>query len=146
MSENMLRSFSDALEARELIKINVLTNAEEDARSLGDELGRPPFGGVRRRHRQEGHFVPPLVAQKFRTHRILKRVPHVFASGTGYVGKRTGGGGAPPPPLYAAAPSFVLPLYAAPQAPRPQLSAAQSFLPKKRTSRASVSRMLPDTM
>ena len=38
MSENMLRSFSDALEARELIKINVLTNAEEDARSLGDEL------------------------------------------------------------------------------------------------------------
>ena len=28
MSENMLRSFSDALEARELIKINVLTNAE----------------------------------------------------------------------------------------------------------------------
>ena len=29
MSENMLRSFSDALEARELIKINVLTNAEE---------------------------------------------------------------------------------------------------------------------
>ena len=38
MGENMLRSFSDALEARELIKINVLTNAEEDAKDLGDEL------------------------------------------------------------------------------------------------------------
>ena len=41
MSENMLRSFSDALEARELIKINVLTNAEEDARSLGDDALSP---------------------------------------------------------------------------------------------------------
>ena len=38
ISENMVKSISDALEARELIKINVLTNAEEDARSLGDEL------------------------------------------------------------------------------------------------------------
>ena len=35
LSDNMLRSLSDALEARELTKINVLTNAEEDARSLG---------------------------------------------------------------------------------------------------------------
>ena len=38
LSENMIRSFSEALEARELIKINVLTNAEEDARSLAAEL------------------------------------------------------------------------------------------------------------
>ncbi len=38
MSENLVRSLSDALEARELIKINVLTNAEEDAQSLGAEL------------------------------------------------------------------------------------------------------------
>ena len=38
VSENMVKSFSDALEARELIKINVLTNAEEDARSLAAEL------------------------------------------------------------------------------------------------------------
>ena len=38
INENMIRSLSDALEAREIIKINVLTNAEEDARSLGDEL------------------------------------------------------------------------------------------------------------
>ena len=37
LSDNMLRSLSDALEARELIKINVLTNAEEDARSLGEK-------------------------------------------------------------------------------------------------------------
>ena len=38
ISENMVKSVSDALEARELIKINVLTNAEEDARSLAAEL------------------------------------------------------------------------------------------------------------
>ena len=34
----MIRSLSDALEARELIKVNVLTNAEEDAKTLGAEL------------------------------------------------------------------------------------------------------------
>ena len=38
ISENMVKSISEALEARELIKINVLTNAEEDARSLAAEL------------------------------------------------------------------------------------------------------------
>ena len=38
ISDNMVKSISDALEARELIKINVLTNAEEDARSLAAEL------------------------------------------------------------------------------------------------------------
>ena len=38
ISENMVKSISDALEARELIKINVLTNAEEDVRSLAAEL------------------------------------------------------------------------------------------------------------
>ena len=38
ISENMVKSISDALEARELIKINVLTNAEEDTRSLAAEL------------------------------------------------------------------------------------------------------------
>ncbi len=38
INDNMIKSLSDALEARELIKINVLTNAEEDARSLAAEL------------------------------------------------------------------------------------------------------------
>lgn len=38
INDNMIKSVSDALEARELIKINVLTNAEEDARSLAAEL------------------------------------------------------------------------------------------------------------
>lgn len=38
IGENMVRSLSDALEARELIKVNVLTNAEEDAKTLGGEL------------------------------------------------------------------------------------------------------------
>ena len=38
VSENMVKSLSDALEAHELIKINVLTNAEEDANALGAQL------------------------------------------------------------------------------------------------------------
>ena len=38
INENMIRSLSDALEAREIIKINVLTNAEEDAKALGAQL------------------------------------------------------------------------------------------------------------
>lgn len=38
ITENMVRSLSDALEARELIKVNVLTNAEEDAKTLGAQL------------------------------------------------------------------------------------------------------------
>lgn len=38
VGENMIRSLSDALEARELIKVNVLTNAEEDAKAVGAEL------------------------------------------------------------------------------------------------------------
>ena len=40
VSETMVRSLSDALEARELIKITVLTNAEEGAAALGEELAR----------------------------------------------------------------------------------------------------------
>lgn len=38
IGENMVKSLSDALEARELIKVNVLTNAEDDAKSLGAEM------------------------------------------------------------------------------------------------------------
>lgn len=38
VSENMVRCLSDALEAHELIKINVLTNAEDDAKALGAQL------------------------------------------------------------------------------------------------------------
>ena len=38
VNENMIASFSEALEARELIKINVLENAEEGAKALGQEL------------------------------------------------------------------------------------------------------------
>lgn len=38
VGENMVKSLSDALEAHELIKINVLTNAEEDAKTFGADL------------------------------------------------------------------------------------------------------------
>ena len=38
VNDNMIRSLSEALEARELIKVNVLTNAEDDAKSMGAAL------------------------------------------------------------------------------------------------------------
>lgn len=38
VSENMIKSFSDALDARELIKVSVLENSEKSARETGEEL------------------------------------------------------------------------------------------------------------
>ncbi len=38
ISEALVQSLSQALDARELIKISVLNNAEDDARSIADEL------------------------------------------------------------------------------------------------------------
>ena len=38
VGENMLRSFSDALEARELIKLTVLENSEKTPKETGPEL------------------------------------------------------------------------------------------------------------
>ena len=38
ISENMIKSFSDALEARELIKISVLNNTEESPRDIAISL------------------------------------------------------------------------------------------------------------
>ena len=38
IGENMLASFSDCLEKRELIKINILENADGDPKELGREL------------------------------------------------------------------------------------------------------------
>lgn len=38
IGENMLKSFSDCLEKRELIKINILENADGDPQELGREL------------------------------------------------------------------------------------------------------------
>ena len=38
IGENMLASFSDCLEKRELIKINILENAEGEPREIGGEL------------------------------------------------------------------------------------------------------------
>ena len=37
-SDNMLKSFSDCLEARELIKINIQENADGEPQSIGREL------------------------------------------------------------------------------------------------------------
>lgn len=38
VSENMVKSFSDALDARELIKLTVLENSEKSAKETGAEL------------------------------------------------------------------------------------------------------------
>jgi len=38
LSENLLKQLDDALEARELIKINVLENSGEDVKSLGNTI------------------------------------------------------------------------------------------------------------
>lgn len=38
IGENMLKSFSDCLEKRELIKLNILENADGDPQELGREL------------------------------------------------------------------------------------------------------------
>ncbi len=38
IGENMLKSFSDCLEARELIKVHILENADGDPKLIGREL------------------------------------------------------------------------------------------------------------
>ncbi len=38
ISDNLVKSFSDALDKRELIKISVLNNTEDDAKSLSIEI------------------------------------------------------------------------------------------------------------
>ncbi len=40
VGESAVKSISDALEARELIKISVLENSDEDAREAGEEIAR----------------------------------------------------------------------------------------------------------
>lgn len=40
IGENMLKSFSDCLEARELIKVNILENADGDPKIIGRELAQ----------------------------------------------------------------------------------------------------------
>ncbi|MBA4535904.1 ribosome assembly RNA-binding protein YhbY [Bacillus aquiflavi] len=38
VNDNMLKTMNDALEARELIKINILQNCEEDKGTIADKL------------------------------------------------------------------------------------------------------------
>ena len=53
LTENLLKTVSDALEARELIKLNVLENSGEDAydllQNLASELGAEPVAVVGRK-------------------------------------------------------------------------------------------------
>lgn len=38
ITDNLLKTLSDALEARELIKVNILPNTDEDARNLAENV------------------------------------------------------------------------------------------------------------
>ena len=38
ITDNLLNTLSDALEARELIKVNILPNADDDARNLAENV------------------------------------------------------------------------------------------------------------
>lgn len=38
ITDNLLKTLSDALEARELIKVNILPNSDEDARNLAENV------------------------------------------------------------------------------------------------------------
>ncbi|MFS8651798.1 MAG: ribosome assembly RNA-binding protein YhbY [Caldibacillus sp.] len=38
VNENMIKQINDALEARELIKVSVLQNAEDDKKTIADKL------------------------------------------------------------------------------------------------------------
>ena len=38
ITDNVLKTLSDALEARELIKVNILPNSEDDARNLAENV------------------------------------------------------------------------------------------------------------
>lgn len=40
VGDNMLKSFSDCLEARELIKVSVLENCPSDPKDVGEELSK----------------------------------------------------------------------------------------------------------
>lgn len=40
VNDNMIKQISDALEARELIKVSVLQNCEEDKHTVADQLAR----------------------------------------------------------------------------------------------------------
>ncbi|MGG3889331.1 ribosome assembly RNA-binding protein YhbY [Metabacillus fastidiosus] len=40
VNENMVKQISEALEARELIKINILQNCEEDRNTVADKLSK----------------------------------------------------------------------------------------------------------
>jgi RNA-binding protein len=40
VNENLIRQIEEALEARELIKVSILTNCEEDKEEVAEELSR----------------------------------------------------------------------------------------------------------
>lgn len=71
ISDNLLKTLSDALEAHELIKVSILSNAEEDAGNLAENVAGAARRGARRGHRKKSDILPPFLARKFRTSRIL---------------------------------------------------------------------------
>ncbi|MFR1983084.1 MAG: YhbY family RNA-binding protein [Christensenellaceae bacterium] len=77
ISDNLLKTLSDALEAHELIKVSILSNAEEDAGNLAENVAEL-LDAVPARSLKKSDILPPFLARKFRTSRILNS-PCVFA-------------------------------------------------------------------
>ena len=63
IGENMLKSFSDCLESRELIKINILENADGDPH-LGARTCRKTFGRVCHRNRQKSRALQKIAEKR----------------------------------------------------------------------------------
>ena len=66
VTDNLLKTLSDALEAHELIKVTILAGSGEDPVNLAENVA--DRGG----DRQKGDLLPPFLPREFRTSRILK--------------------------------------------------------------------------
>jgi RNA-binding protein len=66
VNENMIKQISDALEARELIKIKVLNNSLEDAREASNEIAE-----------KTGAEVVQVIGNKFVLYREARENPTI---------------------------------------------------------------------
>ena len=70
VTDNLLKTLSDALEAHELIKVTILHGGRRRAQPCGKRCGT--LGGDSRGgHRSESDFLSPFFARKFCASRIM---------------------------------------------------------------------------
>ena len=76
VTDNLLKTLSDALEARELIKVNILATADDDAVNLAenvaDLLDAIPVAVIGRK----AIFYRPFFPRRIRASRILRQKYH----------------------------------------------------------------------